>query len=68
MYIYIYIYYTGKCRGAVHSICNLKYSVPKEIPIVFHNGPNYDYHFTIKELAEEFEKQFTCLGEILKII
>ena len=23
-----------------------------------------DYHFIIKELAEEFEKQFTCLGEI----
>ena len=23
----------------------------------------YDNHFIIKELAEEFEKQFTCLGE-----
>ena len=21
-----------------------KYSTPKEIPIVFHNGSNYDYH------------------------
>ena len=47
----------------MHSICNLKYSVPKKIPIVFHNGSNYDYHFIIKELAEEFKKQFTCLGE-----
>ena len=28
-----------------------------------HNGSNYDYHFIIKELAEEFKKQFTCLGE-----
>ena len=27
------------------------------------NGSNYDYHFIIKELAEEFKKQFTCLGE-----
>ena len=35
----------------------------KKIPIVFHNGSNYDYHFIIKELAEEFKKQFTCLGE-----
>ena len=26
-------------------------------------GSNYDYHFIIKELAEEFEGQFTCLGE-----
>ena len=36
----------------IHIIFNLKYSVPKEIPIVFHNGSNYDYHFMIKELAE----------------
>ena len=46
----------------MHSICNLKYSVPKRIPTVFHNGCNYDYHFIIKELAEEYKK-FTCLGE-----
>ena len=48
-------HYTGECRGAAHSICNLKLSVPKEIPIVFHNESNYDYHFIIKELAKEFE-------------
>ena len=47
-------HYTGEYRGAAHSICNLKYSVPKKIPIVFHNGSNYDYHFIIKELAKEF--------------
>ena len=56
-------HYTGEYRGAVYSICNLKNSVPKKIPIVFHNGSNYDYHLIIKELAEEFKKQFTCLGE-----
>ena len=33
-------HYTGEYRGAVHSICNLKYSVPKKIPIAFHNGSN----------------------------
>ena len=33
---------------------NLKVSVAKKIPIVFYNGSNYDYHFIIKELAEEF--------------
>ena len=49
--------YTEKYRYAAHSICNLKYSVPKKIPIVFRNGFNYDYHFIIKELAEEFKKQ-----------
>ena len=36
-------------------IFNLKYSVPKEISIVLHNGSNYDYLFIMKELAEEFE-------------
>ena len=51
------------CRVVVHSICNLKYRVPKKIPIAFHNRSHYDYCFIIKELAEEFEKQFTCLGE-----
>ena len=44
--------YTGEYRGAAHSICNSKYSVPKKIPIVFHNGSNDDYHFIIKELPE----------------
>ena len=44
--------YTGEYRDAPHIIFNLKYSVPKEIPIAFHNGSNCDYHFMIKELAE----------------
>ena len=42
--------YTGKFRGAVHSECNLRYKVSKEIPVVF-------------KLAEEFEGEFKCLGE-----
>ena len=37
--------------------------MPKKNPMVFHNGSNCIYHFIIKELAEEFKKQFTCLGE-----
>ena len=56
-------HYTGKYRGAAHNICNLRYKVPKEIPIVFHNGSIYDYHFIIKELVKEFEGNFECLGE-----
>ena len=56
-------HYTGKYRGAAHDICNLRYKIPKEIPVVFHNGSIYDYHFIIKELAEEFEGEFECLGE-----
>ena len=56
-------HYTERYRGAAHSICNLKCSVPKKIPITFHNGSNYDYNFIMKELVEEFEKQFNCLEE-----
>ena len=56
-------HYTGKYRGAAHNVCNLRYKVPKEIPIVFHNGSTYDYHFIIKELVKEFEGNFDCLGE-----
>ena len=56
-------HYTGKYRGAAHDISNLRYKIPKEIPVVFHNGSTYDYHFIIKELSEEFEGEFECLGE-----
>ena len=30
--------------------------------MMFHKGPIYDYHFIVKELADEFEGQFTYLG------
>ena len=56
-------HYTGKYRGAAHNICNLRYKMPKEIPIVFHNGSTYDYHFIIKELVKKFDGNFECLGE-----
>ena len=56
-------HFTGEYRGTAHSICNLKYSVPKKIPIAFHDGSNYDYHFIKKQFPEEFKTQFTCLGE-----
>ena len=32
-------------RGVLHSECNLKNSVPKNIPIFFDNGLNYDNYF-----------------------
>ena len=32
-------------------------------PVVFQNSSNYDYHFIIRELANEFEGQFECLEE-----
>ena len=56
-------HYTRKFREAALNICNLRYNVPKKIPVVFHNGSTYDYHFVIKKLAEEFKGEFECLGE-----
>ena len=53
-------HYTGYYRGAAHSNCNLRYKTPKEIPVVFDNGSLYDYHFTIKVLAKQFDSQFEC--------
>ena len=58
-----YFHFTGKYRDAAHSICNLKLNVSNEIPAVFHNGSNHDYHFIIKELAKESEGQFECLAQ-----
>ena len=56
-------HYTGKYRVAAHSICNLKFNVPKEIPS---NGSNYDYRFIIKELTNDIEGKFAYLGENTK--
>ena len=38
-------------------------NVLKKIHIAFHNGIKYDFHFSVKELPQELEKQFPCLGE-----
>ena len=60
-------HYTEKFRGSTHSICNLRYKTPKEISVVLHNGPKYDYHFIIKQLAKKFEDKFECLKENTEI-
>ena len=56
-------HFTGKYRGAAHDKCDMNYKISKNIPVLFHNGSAYDYHFIIKELAKEFEGQFEFLGE-----
>ena len=56
-------HYTGKFRGATHNICNLRYKIQREIPVVLRDGSKYDFRLIIKELAEEFKDNFGCLGE-----
>ena len=56
-------HFTGRGNGATHSMGNLRFNVPKEIPVVFHNGSNYNCHFIIKKLAYKFEGKFECLEE-----
>ena len=56
-------HYTEKFRGIAHSICNLRYKIPKEILIAFHNSSTHDYHFIINKLAKEVDGQLECLAE-----
>ena len=56
-------HHIGKSRGTSDSICNLKSNVANVIPVDSHNGSNYDYHFIVKELANNFEEKFECLEE-----
>ena len=53
-------HYTGKYRGAADDICNLRYKIPQEITVVFHNRSTYDYHVIIKELAEVLHNFFSA--------
>ena len=55
-------HYSGLYRGAAHSSCNLKYKIPKYIPVIFHNLAGYDAHHFIRELV----KYTTGMGVIAK--
>ena len=61
-------YYADKYRCTRHSNCNLKFNVPNEIPVAFHNSSNYDDHFIIKELAKESKGDLNVLGKIQKSV
>ena len=39
-------------------VCNSKHSTPSEISLVFLNGPNYDYHLFLRELAKSAKENF----------
>ena len=54
--------YTGKFSGAAHDICNLRYKVPDNIPIIIHNDSSAT-NFIINQLAKEFKGELDCIGE-----
>ena len=58
-------HYTGKYRGATHSIWNLIYKTPRGIVLVFHNSSYYEYKFIMKELANEFKGLQCCCARDL---
>ena len=55
--VHDHCHYTGLYRGAAHNNCNLKYKIPKHIPIVFHNLSGYDAHLFIRQLGEKFQRK-----------
>ena len=48
-------YYVGLYRGPAHRICNLRYKIPRHIPVVFHNQSGYDMPLFIRELWKKFD-------------
>lgn len=57
---------TGQFRGAAHNKCNIKYFLPKTLPIFCHNFSNYDSHIIIEALSkiEPNEELSVIAGEI----
>ena len=44
-------HFSGKFRGAAHSLCNFKFQRPKFTPVFFHNLQNYDAHLFVRALG-----------------
>ena len=59
-------HFNGKYRGAACQSCNTKEGkCSKLIPVFFHNGSKYDFHFLVEELLN-FEDQFNKLTPLAK--
>ena len=50
-------HYLGLYQGPAHRICNLRYKIPRYIPVVFHNLSGYNTHLFIRELGKEFDSR-----------
>ena len=56
---------TGKFRGAAHNQCNLKFKIPKKLPIIFHNLEGYDGHKISKE-PNNFDATIDVIPETIE--
>ena len=55
-------HFSGKFRGAAHSLCNFKFQRPKFTPVFFHNLQNYDAHLFVRALGTlEEVLSVTCI-------
>ena len=45
-------YITGKNRGSAHRDCNINLRLNHQIPVVFHNLKDDDFHLIIQELGK----------------
>ncbi|XP_053205584.1 uncharacterized protein LOC128389950 [Panonychus citri] len=60
-------HFTGAYRGAAHKSCNVNYSIPKRIPIFFHNLKNYDSHLLIAGMdGKTFSSNITIIPQSLE--
>lgn len=59
--VYDHDHMTGKYRGPAHKLCNLQYQIPIKIPLFFHNLKNYDSHFIINSLKNNYFSKCTII-------
>ena len=48
-------HFISKPRSEANDIYNIRYPIPWKIVFVLHNGPNYDFYLSIKNLANKFD-------------
>ena len=60
-------HFNGKYRGAACQSCNTREGkASKEIPVFFHNGSKYDFHFIVTDLMK-YENQYNRVEVLSKI-
>ena len=61
-------HYTGKYRGPLHSIRNLRFKLPGEIPVVFHNGFTVSIKKEVIKTDNDGKKSIETISYKIKFI